>query len=88
MTNESKKPVFTKDYELSGNHLFRQFRHWTRMKVSVMGNYDTGPGLKNLITMWLVHRTGRPVYWVRTRLHNLHGLKQKLKSFLPRNQNG
>ena len=86
MTSKSKKPVFTNDYELSGNPLSRQFWHWIRIKTSVMGNYDTGPGLKNLITLWLVHHTGRPVYWMRTRINNLHGLKQKIKSLLPRQQ--
>ena len=84
MISKSKKPIFSNEYELAGNPLSRQLWHWFRIKTSIMGNYDTGPGLKNLVTLWLVHNTGRPVYWIRTRLNNLHGLKQKIKSRLPR----
>ena len=48
--------MLNKDYEIDGNPVMRQIRHWIRMKTAIMGNYATGPGLKNLLRLWLLHK--------------------------------
>jgi hypothetical protein len=82
MSNK-QQPVFNQRYELVGNAPQRQLNIWIRMKMSILGNFDTGPGLKNLISLLFFHRLGKPVFWFRTWLNNQHGLKQKLKSLVP-----
>ena len=74
-----RKPVFSHRYEIAGNSTFRQICHWVRMKTAIMGNYDTGPGLKNLVSLWFIHYAAKPFYWLRTRMRNSHSLKQKVK---------
>ncbi|NKB60779.1 MAG: hypothetical protein GKR95_01105 [Gammaproteobacteria bacterium] len=84
MMSDQKQPTLSRNYEISGNTIPRQFRHWTRMKTGVMGNYDTGPGLKNLIILWVLHKVGKPIFFVRTWLNNQYELKQRLKRVLGR----
>ncbi|NKB76499.1 MAG: hypothetical protein GKR96_05490 [Gammaproteobacteria bacterium] len=82
--NESKKNSLNGNYEIVGNTVPRQFRHWTRMKTAVMGNYDTGPGLKNLAILWVLHKVGKPIFFARVWFNNQHGLKQRIKGLLGR----
>ena len=81
---KQEKPVLTRNYEIAENSLPRQCRHWVRMKTGIMGNYDTGPGLKNLITLWVLHKVGRPVFFARVWLSNQYELKQRIKRLLGR----
>jgi hypothetical protein len=83
MTGRNDKPVFNTNYEVVGNSPARQLSIWFRMKISVLGNFDTGPGLKNLLTLLFFHKLGRPVFWLRTWLKNRHSLKQKAKALFP-----
>ena len=83
MTRRNDKPVFNANYEVAGNSPARQLNIWFRMKTSVLGNFDTGPGLKNLLTLLFFHKLGRPVFWLRTWLKNRHGLKAKAKALFP-----
>ena len=76
--------IFNSRYELEGQSILRQLRMWVRMKTSVLGNFDTGPGLKNLITLAFLHWLGRPLFWLRTWLQHRHGLKAKIRTVLPR----
>lgn len=80
--SEHKKPTLKTNYELEGNSLPRQGWHWVRMKTSVMGNYHTGPGLKNLIILWVMHKIGKPLFKARVWFSNQHALKQKLKRII------
>ena len=70
-------------YELAGQGILRQLRMWVRKKTSVLGNFHTGPGLKNLLTLAVLHSLGRPLFWLRTWLHNRHALKAKVRGFIP-----
>ena len=83
MSDPGHKPVFNKNYEVVGNTPVRQLNIWFRMKTSVLGNFDTGPGLKNLLTLLFFHKLGKPVFWLRTWLSNQHGLKQHVKALVP-----
>ena len=84
MIEKKAKPIFNRRYELADNAVPRQIVHWFRLKATVLGNFDTGPGLKNLLTLYFIHRIGKPIFWIRTRLRNQHQLKQKLKKIIPR----
>ncbi len=81
--NTKQKPVFNRRYEIVGNSILRQSIMWFRMKTSILGNFDTGPGLKNLLTLLFLHWFGKPLFRLRIWLNNQHGLKQKVKSILP-----
>ncbi len=78
-----KKPVLNGRYEIEGNSIMRQSIMWFRMKTSILGNFDTGPGLKNLLTLLFVHWFGKLVFRLRIWVNNQHRLKQKVKSILP-----
>ena len=78
----NKYKPFTGRYQIRGNPVTRQVRLWVRMKTSIIGNFDTGPGLKNLITLWLVHHIGRPFFQARTWVRNRHGLRGGLRRVL------
>ena len=73
------RPVFNHRYEISGNSPVRQLAIWFRMKTSVLGNFDTGPGLKNLLILLFFHHLGKPAFWFRTWFNNQHDLKNRLK---------
>jgi len=81
--NVKQNPIFNTRYEIDGNSIMRQLIMWFRMKTSILGNFDTGPGLKNLLTLLFFHWIGKPVFWLRLWFSNQHGLKQKIKSILP-----
>ena len=78
------KPVLNQRYELANHSVVRQIGMWIRMKTSVLGFLDTGPGLKNLIILLTIHYAGKPLFWLRTRIRNQHALRAKLKSLLGR----
>ena len=82
--SQKQRGVLSQNYEIVGNSVPRQWRHWTRMKTSIMGNYDTGPGLKNLVILWVLHKVGRPLFFARVWLANQHELKQRLKQVFGR----
>ena len=70
------------NYEIQGNSIIRQMRHWIRMKTTVMGNYATGPGLKNLVLLGVLHRFGKPIFQVRVWLNNQYAMKRFIKQRL------
>jgi len=84
MAGAENKKVFTRRFDIEGNPLPRTLRHWVRMKTAIMGNYDTGPGLRCLLTLWLLHYCGRPLFAIRTWLNNQYALKAKLRGLLNR----
>ena len=86
MSESGKSRVMNRRYELSGQGIMRQLRMWVRMKTSVLGNFDTGPGLKNLLTLAFLHWLGRPLFWLRTWLQHRHALKAKIRAVIPGNQ--
>ena len=87
MADSRQKPVNTGNYDLSGNTVERQFAHWIRGKVRIMGNYHGGAGLKCLLSLWVLHRLGKPLYFLRTWLKNQHGLKSRIRGLLSRLKN-
>ena len=84
MKGKDDKAVFTRNFDLDGNGVGRTLRHWVRIKTSIMGNYDTGPGLRCLLTLWLLHYLGRPLFAVRTWLVNQYALKARIRSVIGR----
>ena len=81
--NAKQKPVLNKRFEIEGNSILRQSIMWFRMKTSILGNFDTGPGLKSLLTLLFFNWFGKPLFRLRIWLNNQHGLKRKVKSILP-----
>ena len=77
------KQVISDNYEVAGNRVTRQIGFWFRMKTSVLGNFDTGPGLKNMLVLLVLHKLGRPLFWLRTWLRNRHGLKARVRKLIP-----
>ncbi|MGI9318633.1 MAG: hypothetical protein ACR2QW_14990 [bacterium] len=73
------RPVLNKRYDLTGNTVLRQLRHWFRMKTSTMGNYDTGPGLLCMLKLGVLHYFGRPLFRVRIWLRNQYALKARVR---------
>ena len=84
MAERNDKPVLTRGYDLAGNPVGRTLGHWVRMKTAIMGNYNTGPGLRCLLTLWVLHRLGGPVFRLRTWLNNQYALKARVKGILGR----
>ena len=77
-----QKPVLNCRYEIEGNSIIRQLIMWCHMKTSILGNFDTGPGLKSLLTLVFFHWFGKPIFRLRIWLNNQHRLKQKIKAVL------
>ncbi len=50
--------VQTKRFDLAGNSLPRQIIHYLRCRFGIMGNYNTGAGLRCLLTLWVMHYLG------------------------------
>ena len=88
MSELKKKPVFTRRYDLEGNSLPRMLCHWVRIKTAIMGNYDSGPGLRCMMTLWLLHYLGRPLFALRTWLNNQYQMKARLRGLLNRLKQG
>lgn len=78
------KPVLNYRYDLTGNSLIRQFRHWVRMKTSITGNFDTGPGLVCMFKLGVLHYLGKPMFKARIWLRNQYALKAKVRHLLAR----
>ena len=72
------RKLINSDYEIQGNGLLRQLGMWLRMKTSILGNFDTGPGLKNLLTLLFIKFLGRPLFWLRVKLEGRHALRARL----------
>ena len=80
--NKAKQHIFDRNYELGGNSLLRQFAHWRRMKYSTMGYYSNGPGLKNMLVLFVYHRLGRPIFAIHGWYHRqprLQALARRLR---------
>ena len=79
MKNKEQK-LLNDNYELSDNHLLRQFNHLRRMQFSTMGWYHNGPGLKNIVVLFVYHHLGRPIF----RLHAWYQQQPKIKAIISR----
>ena len=84
MHSPEQRPLLNRRYDIAGNSIARQVAHYVRMKISIMGNYNTGPGIRCLATLALLHYFGRPLFWLRTRANSQYLLKRKLKALLAR----
>ena len=84
MRKSANKPVLCKRYDIQGNALPRIIGHWVRIKTSIMGNYNSGPGLRCLLTLWMLHYFGKPMFMLRTWLKNQYGLKARVRGLLNR----
>jgi len=80
--NKPEQRILDSNYELGGNSLLRQFSHWRRMNCSTMGYYSNGPGLKNMLILFIYHRLGKPIFIVHGwyyRQPRLQALVQRLR---------
>jgi hypothetical protein len=78
--NNKQQKLINSNYELGGNSLLRQFNHWRRMRLSIMGFYGGGPSLRNLLVMSFYHYLGKPVF----RLQYWYLQQFRLKAFVSR----
>ena len=82
MRDQTKKPVLSKRYDLEGNTLPRIMMHWLRIKTTIMGNYSSGPGLRCMVMLWILHYLGGPIFRLRIWLSNQHRLRARLRRVL------
>ena len=78
----SDRKLINSDYEIEGQGLVRQLGMWVRIKTSILGNFDTGPGLKNILTLLFIKVFGRPLFWLRTKLEGRHAVRARLAGAL------
>jgi len=71
------------NYELGDNGLLRQLNHLRRMKLSTMGWYHSGPGLKNIVVLFIYHRLGRVIFRLHAWYHQRPKLKAMVGRFMP-----
>jgi hypothetical protein len=72
--------LLDQNYELGDNKLLRQLNHLRRMRFSTMGWFHSGPGLKNIVVLFVFHRLGRPIF----RLHAWYQHQPRIKALLRR----
>ncbi|MEM7194117.1 MAG: hypothetical protein AAF402_04145 [Pseudomonadota bacterium] len=83
-TRDEQQKVLTKRFDLSGNSVIRQLSIWFRSKWMIMGKMDTGPGLRNLIIMALLHYGGKPLFTLRNWWQSRYRLRARVKRLLGR----
>lgn len=71
------------NYELGDNSLLRQFNHLRRMRLSTMGWYHNGPGLKNLCILFIYHYLGRSIFRLHAWYHQQPRLRALIGRFIP-----
>ena len=81
---EKDKPLLTSNYELQGNGITRQIYHWVRTKIHIMGHYDNGIGIKNLVILWVLHKLARPLFFLHIWFNNQYQLKARIKRLIGR----
>lgn len=74
------------NYELGDNSLMRQLNHLRRMRTSTMGWYHSGPGLKNLLVLFIYHYLGRSIFRLHAWYQQQPGLKALVGRFIPGRQ--
>lgn len=78
--SKHEQRILDQNYELGGNGLLRQAKHWQRMKCTTMGYYSNGPGLKNMLILFVYHRLGKMIF----RLHGWYHRSDRLKAWVAR----
>jgi len=81
--SKPERPILDQNYELDGNSLLRQAGHWRRMKCATMGYYSNGPGLKNMLVLFVYHRLGKPIFQLHGWYHRQHRLKAMVSRIRP-----
>lgn len=81
--SKTNQRLLDNNFELGGNTLLRQFSHWRRMKCTTMGYYSNGPGLKNMLILFVYHRFGRPIFALHGWYHQQPRLQALLHRFRP-----
>ena len=75
--------LLDQNYELGDNKLLRQLNHLRRMRFSTMGWFHSGPGLKNIVVLFIFHRLGRPIFRLHAWYHHQPRIKALLRRILP-----
>lgn len=75
------KKVQNGNYDIEGYSIYRLARLAFLGKIMPLGNWSSGPGLRCLAVLTVLHGLGHPLYWVRAR----YGERlSRLKRFLQR----
>lgn len=78
----SMQKIFTASYDISGNSVGRLARLCALAKYVPIGNLRGGPGLRWLLTMFLLHAFGKTLFSLiirqEQRLHRLYQLRHTL----------
>jgi len=73
------KRLFTAQFDISGNSIYRVIKTGMLNKVIPVGNFKQGPGLRPACTLWVLHNFGRPLFWFGVRFERqLHYLRRIL----------
>ena len=75
--------LLNQNYELGDNKLLRQLNHLRRMHFSTMGWFHSGPGLKNIVVLFILHRLGRPIFHLHAWYQQQTRIKMLFRRVLP-----
>lgn len=56
--------VIDKKAELGNNTIFRLLKITVLGKILPLGNFHSGPGLRCILTLAILHRAGYPIYFL------------------------
>lgn len=70
--------VVDSKYELGGNSILRLTRTVILGKILPLGNFHSGPGLRCLVTLFILHRFGRPLFVVLSKYSNRSRVLRKI----------
>jgi hypothetical protein len=69
--------ILDKHYNLTGLELPRLIKLWLLGKIVPLGNLHSGPGLRCLAVLAVLHYFGRPIYYLNARYgQRLHIVKR------------
>ncbi len=61
------KRLFTREFDISGNTMYRVVKIGILNKFIPLGNFKQGPGLRPACTLLVLHMFGKPLFWCSTR---------------------
>jgi hypothetical protein len=61
------RKTFNKNFDIEGNEFFRVCRTFIRSKIVPLGSFGSGPGIRCLLVLTVLHYFSAPIYYVFVR---------------------
>lgn len=72
--------MFNNNYDIQGNELSRVIRTYVRSRIIPLGYFGSGPGVRCIVVLGILHYFSRPVFWLLVRREEqVRGLYRKIK---------